>query len=340
MRTRRIAAAGAVLALLMSIQGCVFIVPDSIRAVSEFRRFAETIDESLQLVGPEIDIIINASGGDAISVFLPDRASTRFTLAENIAGLFGVVQPIAEEDLLEPDTATVQLDRRLVTREENAWRLSFDTTRISSIVRNQGFDGYYLFVCHPAVKGRLESSVPQDIVGIDSFCYHGGGWTVVDREVEAELTLLPETSHYLGYLAGVILGVVLFGGIAWLVGDKLRRGPFRRRNAGAVALGLIVGTLLSVVSLGVVAAVGAGVGPADNLALAKDLSSELYAASVGLPAISAVIPGIIFAVLLVRRRPWRDEPEPSAFPAWPAVPPPPPGGPGSPPPPPIPSGVR
>jgi hypothetical protein len=335
---RRITGAAAALVILASMTGCVFLIPDSLRAVSEFRRFADVVDQSLQVDGPEIDITLNAAGGDAISVYLPDAASRRFRIAEETAGTFGIASPVAEQDVFEPDTATVQLESRLVTRGGDDWNLSFDTTRISSIVHGQGYEGYYLFLCHPAVKARVDASVPQDITGVDSYCFHGGGWTIVDEEVEIRLTLLPEISRYLAYLAGVILGVVLLGGIALLVGDKLRRGPFRRRNAGAVALGLIVGIIVAGVGLGAAASAGAGAGPADNLALAKDLGVGLYALSVALPTLFGAIPGIIFAVLLVRKRPWRDDPEPEAFRGWPA--PPPPGGPGSPPPPPIPFGVR
>jgi hypothetical protein len=134
------------------------------------------------------------------------------------------------------------------------------------------------------------------------------------------------------------LAVVLFGAIAWFVGDALRRGPFRRRNAASVAVGLIAGIIVSGAGLGAIAGVGAALGPADNLALAQDLNTGLHALSVLIPTLLGAIPGIIFAALVVRKRPWPDEPEPEARRVWPA--PPPPGGAGPPPPPPIPFGVR
>ena len=334
---RRVAAIGA-FALLLSIQGCVFLLPDSIRAASEFRNVLDELDQSLQIDGPEIDVVLNAATGDAITVFLPNEASKRFKIAEQVASALGVASPIAEQDAFEPDTATVQLDRRLPTRDGEKLTFNLDTAPISEIVHNEGYTGYYLFLCHPVVKAQLDSDVPQDLVGPDSFCYHGGGWTITDEDFHASLTLLPDVSRYFAWLAGVILGLVMLGALAWFVGDQLRRGPFRRRNPAAVALGLIVGILLALFLPGVVAATGAAVGPVDNLAVAKDLGVGMYALATALPALAAVFPGITFLVLLVRRRPWPDEPDPHTFPGWPV--PPPPGPPGSPPPPPIPSGVR
>jgi hypothetical protein len=142
-------------------------------------------------------------------------------------------------------------------------------------------------------------------------------------------------NDYLIFVAAVLLGVLVLSALAWLVGSRLREGPFRRRNAGAVALGLVVGTF---VIAGVSVAIGttaADLGPSDNLALAKDLGVGLTALSAGIPALVGVIPGVLFMVLLVKRRPWPDEPSHREAMPWPA-PPPPPSEPGTTPPPPLP----
>jgi hypothetical protein len=87
-----------------------------------------------------------------------------------------------------------------------------------------------------------------------------------------------------------------------------------------------------------VALIGVDLGPSDNLALAKDLDAGSYALSALFPALLGIIPGLIFMILLVKRRPWPDEPAREQRP-WPA-PPPPAGPPGAPPPPPISWGSR
>jgi hypothetical protein len=130
----------------------------------------------------------------------------------------------------------------------------------------------------------------------------------------------------------VVLGTVVLGGVSWFVGDRLRRGPFRRRNAVSVAIGLIAGGFLAVAAMGSTIGIGVGLGPADNLALAKDLPQGAYGGSVAGPAVLALIPGVLLAILLVRKRPWPAEPVPEEWRPWP-VPPPPGSTPGAPPPP-------
>src|SRR6266542_1361274 len=87
-RVLRAALGTAAAIALLSLQGCVFLIPNSIRAVSEIRSLQEQSLQSDSVV-PEVDVILNAAGGDAVDVYLPDQASKRFRIAEAAAALLG-----------------------------------------------------------------------------------------------------------------------------------------------------------------------------------------------------------------------------------------------------------
>jgi hypothetical protein len=338
-RAARIAAVSAAVLSLLSLQGCLFfVIPDAIRGFNEASQQSDVSQQ--QPEGPDIEIIINASGGDAVKVYYEGSASDRFKIAEGAAAWLGAPGYPATDDIYETDTAVVQLNRRLVTRAGDAWTLQLDTRTLQDTFPDETMDVFGLFVCHPIVEVRVEGSRQPDFFDEDasSYCYHGDGW-LVDRDlpVAATFTLLPDAADYLRYAAGLALGIVVLFGLAWFVGDRLRRGPFRRRNAVAVAIGLIAGGFVSFGALGVAVAVGAGLGPADNLALAEDLSAAATAGLVAAPALVALIPGMVFATLLVRRRPWREGATSEELRPWAWPPPPPPGGPGATPPPPPPA---
>jgi len=336
--TRRVALTALVAALLLSLQGCVFFIPNSIRAFNELRKIQ---DQALPGVpaGPEIDIVLAASGGDAIDVFFPRAGrQERFLIAVAAAEWLRVGDALPVQNEFDPDVVTVQLDRRLPSRVGAHLVLTLETGTLQRMMRRQGYTGFHLFVCHPAVETRYRASRAHDYPEGAGYCFHGGGWRVSDDGLQVSVTMLPDTVDYLRFLAGVVLGIVLFGSLAWFVGDKLRRGPFRHRGPGAVALGLIAGAGASVAGLGATVGVAAAAGPADNLALAKDLGVGMYALSVALPGLAAMIPGVVFATLLMRKRPWPAEEPPEIYRSWPA--PPPPGGSEGRPPPPIPYGVR
>jgi len=331
----RVAVGAAAATALVSIQGCIFFFPqNAVRSMSGLKNLERQLTQAPNSNLPEIDVILNAAGGDAVSVFLEGSASARFRIAEAAAEWLGAVGAPASADAYDPDVATVQLDRRLVTRSGDAWTLTLETSTMQSAVENEGFEGFDLFVCHPAVETRIDASRRPDYPGDVDVCYRGYGWAVVGEPLRASVRMLPDTADYLRYLAGVVLGVVLLSALAWFIGDRLRRGPFRRRSPAPVAIGLLAGSMVAVVGFGAAVGVGAGAGPADNLALAKDLGVGPLAAAVGLPGLAGVIPGVIFAILLVRKRPWADEPPAEEWRPWPV--PPPPGPPGAEPPPPLP----
>ena len=335
----RLATAAAATVLLLSLQGCVFFLPNSYRAFTQLRKVQNQVNKnSLAQGAPEVQIVLNAAGGDAINVYLPNAASKRFRIAEAAATWLGASGTPPAEDTFEPDTATVQLHRRLVTRSADGWTTTLETGELQRAVSGEGYEGFDLFVCHPAIETRFNATRPPDYGEGDTTCLRGVGWIVDDNPLKVGVAMLPRSIDYFRFLAGAVLGLVLFGGLAWFVGNALRHGSFRRRSPGAVALGLVAGGLAAAGGVVAVAAVGGAAGPGDNLALAKDLPVGLYALAIGLPALAGAIPGIIFAMLLVRRRPWPDEPEPEQLRQWPA--PPPPGGAGPPSPPPLPWGVR
>lgn len=322
-------------ASMILLSSCLSFFP-----VDAFRTIDTINGQQLGLNLPEVDIVLNAAGGDAIDVYFDGPASARFEIAEGAARWLGAPgAPAFESDYLE-DTVTVQLDRRLAERRGDLWTLTFDTSVLQQIVQNAGFEGVYLFVCHPTVETRLGTSQPPDY-GLDgSPCSSQGfGWLIVDDPVRATVTMTPDVADFLAFIAAVVLCLVLVGALAGFVGNTLRRTTFRRRSPAAVAIGLIAGGMLSVFFIGGIAMTAVIFGPADNLALAKDLGAGLYAASVGGPAILGAIPGVILAVLLVRRRRGDEQPAERTFTSWPA--PPPPGGTSRPPPPPpLPWGVR
>jgi hypothetical protein len=56
------------------------------------------------------------------------------------------------------------------------------------------------------------------------------------------------------------------------------------------------------------ASIAVDAGPADNLVMARDYGPATHAGAVGLPALVSTLPGIVFASLLTRRRPWAESP--------------------------------
>ena len=327
-RARRIAGLGSAL-LLVVVTGCApFLLPEVLRTAPRLR----SGDQS-QNIGPdypEIDLNINASGADSIDVYFDGPRSTRFNIAQEAAHWLGATQtPVTDSDF-EPDVATVQLDTRLIRRSGDVWVASFDTALLHEGVEAHGYDTVFLFVCHPAVRTIVRTSRQPDFAPQDTYCIHGVGFVVDSEAVQISMTLLPKTADYLGYVGGVILGVVLLAALAWFVGDKLRRTVFRRRSPAAVVIGMGAALFAGSGAVIATAVLGAVAGPADNLALAKDLGAPAYAGSIAGPSLLGLLPAIIFAVLMVKRRPWRDDPIDTTPRPWPA--PPPPGSTGGPPP--------
>lgn len=277
---------------------------------------------------PEIDVFVTAYGRDSISVYLDGPDSDRRAIAEGIVALLGFPARIAHQDDLYPDTDTIELDGRLIRREGDDWVMDFDGSGMLPILRDAGYSEAILVLCTPPVETRLSADKAPDLGELDVVCDLGGrGWTfsTTEEPLRFRVTLVPEPAHYLAYAAGVLLATVLLGALAWFLGDKLRGGPFQRRSAASVAIGLVGGGSAAF-GLGVLAAgIGGAAGPADNLALARDLGVGGYAGSILFPALIATAPGIIFAIKLVRRR--ADDPEePTQM-----MPVPPPGPPGAPP---------
>ncbi|MGH2784982.1 MAG: hypothetical protein ACRDJ1_06955, partial [Actinomycetota bacterium] len=246
--------------------------------------------------------------------YLQGASSDRRQIAEATAAWLGFPGRIAHEDEFFPDTATVDLGKRLIEPGDgDEWVLDLDTSRLMSLVRGAGYGEAVLTVCTPAVETRLRASRPPDIDLLDTVCdLEGFGWTLLaaDEPLRIRATLIPEPADYLAYAAGTLLGSILLGALAWWIGDRLRRGPFRRRSGASVAIGLIGGGFAAIGSAALTAAIGATAGPADNLALSRDLTLGGFVQSVLYPALIAAAPGIIFTLMLVRRRPWAEEDAP------------------------------
>lgn len=318
--------------------GCLFFPTEHpVHTYGNARRIVT--GEGLNPDVPDVTIMLNAAGGDAIDVYSPGSDADRIRIAEAAAAALGVEGALAEENEYLSDTATVQLGDRLLRRDGDDWRLSFDSAPLLPIIEDEGYDGFNLIVCHPQVETATIASRPADYGVEDIECFNGRGWEVVDEPVSVSLTLMPDAGDYLLFVAVTLLAIVLLSALAWFVGSKLREGPFRRRTPPAVAVGLIVG-LIAIGGIASTFGIAASeLGPSDNLALAEDLTAGLYALSAALPALAGTIPGVLFTVLLVKRRPWPEEPPEYESRPWPAPPPPPPT-PGSAPPPPLPGGVR
>jgi hypothetical protein len=299
-------------------------------AVEFSDRFAQFLEEG---DAPEIDLHIRGPGDDSIEVYSEGSPTDRRRIAEGVAAWLGFPNALAYENEFYPDTTTVDLDTRLVEPGSgDEWILDIEGAGLMRVLMATGFDSAVLSVCTPHVETRVRSSRPPDFGFDETFCESDGrGWVILTSDIEpltARVTLLPDAVYYLAYGAGVLLAMVVIGALAWWLGDKLRRGPFRSRSAAAVAIGLIGGSFAAI-GLGVVAAgIGAGAGPADNLALARDLTIGGFVSSILFPALIASAPGIVFALMLVRKRPWPDE---VVLPIGPGAPPQPPGPPAPPP---------
>lgn len=285
---------------------------------------------------PEIDLWIDGPDNDSIDVYLDGPAAVRGDIAEGVAAWLGFPGAIAHDSEYTPGLSTVYLDSRL-TRPgaDDTWVLEFETTAMQRVLESTGYRAATLVICTPPVATRIRTTRNPTLGTFDTVCFQNGrGWTVRTSDAEplrVRMTLVPKTAHYLAYAAGVLLGTVLLGALAWWIGDRLRHGPFLVRSAAAVAIGLIGGGFAAA-GLGIVAlGIGGAAGPADNLALARDFTGGGFAASIIFPGLIASAPGLIFGALLTRRRPWGDDivPTPRSAPA-------PPGGPAAPGPPPLP----
>jgi hypothetical protein len=270
---------------------------------------------------PQIAIVLQAAGGDAVDVyFAGGDPLDRSHVAELVAQWLGVDPSLAELNDFHADAASIQLDRRLARRAGDRFVLALDTAAFQESLSTDGRAGFELVVCHAGVETRFRASRPADEPYACDL--RGRAWNVgVGSEpLRVEIALLPDAADYLLFVAALALGLVVLSALAWLTGDRLRRGPFRQRSAASVAIGLVGGGLLTI-GLGAAAAgIAIDAGPADNLVMARDYGPATYAGAVALPALVSTLPGIVFASLLARRRPWPEEREATASPA--ASPPP------------------
>lgn len=262
---------------------------------------------------PEVDLWLNGSGGDAIDVWWNAWAPERLEVAEGVARWLGVANPIALDNELLSDTASVQLDRRLATMHGSDWVFDVETTGLASVLEGAKQPVATLVICTPKVDPSFVGGREPDLAFDEVSCdFDGRGWNVAasDSPLAIRVTMRPDAGDYLTFAAAVLLGVVLLGALAWWVGDRLRRGPFRRRNGASVAIGLIAGVFSAFALAGAVVSAASFSGAADNLALARDMTLGGEVSSVAFPALIAAVPGIVFATLLIRQRRWSDEREP------------------------------
>ena len=316
-----------ILAMLVILPGCI-AGRVALEAGNRMDQAAEPTDV------PEIDLWINASGDDTIDVFLDGPSSDRRRIAEGVAAWLGFPRAIAHEHDFYPDTSTVQVDGHLIEPgADDEWVLDLDATGLARVLVTTGHREGSLVICTPVVETRIRASVPPDLDASDTVCeLSGRGWTISTFETgqpRIRITLLPDPVYYLAYAAGVLLGTVLLGAFAWWLATKLRNGPFRRRSAASVAIGLIAGSIAAIGLAAATAVAGALAGPADNLALARNFAAGGYASSLLFPALVASAPGILFATMLVRRRPSENHDDGVIGPG--IGPPAPPGPPGPPP---------
>lgn len=324
---RRVARAALALAGLTLATSCLFSGPDTFRAIDR------SSTDRTPNIGPaflDVTLVITASGGDAVDVSFPGSIVTRRRIAEIVASWLELGSPQIEENDLVEDVTTIRdrSSKRLIRKARSGWSLTLDTQPLQQGLRLEGESGFNLEICHPAVAATLHATRAPDYDALGSSnlsCVDGFGWSIRtdDPTFRVTVLLLPKTSFYVAYVAGSIVGMALLSAAAWSLGRRLRRGPFRRRNAAAVAIGLVAGGMAAAGFAFAVAMSGALFGPADNLALAKDLGVGMYVAFVALPGLFGTIPGIVFATLLVFRRPWPDEEMGDAPRPWGASSPPP-----------------
>ena len=263
---------------------------------------------------PEIDIWLNGAGGDSIDVWYGGPSSERFEIAEGVAAWLGAPNAIARESDYLQDTATAQVTGHFAQERGDVWEFRVNTKGLREAIAASGVGAATLVICYPLVDASVASSVPPDLGFDEIVCdFDGRGWHIAasGEDFDIGVTLRPDPAVYLTYAASVLLAVVLLGALAWWLGDTLRRGPFRQRNAVSVVIGLVAGGFTIVLGGAFAATAGIASGAGDNLALARHLTSGGLAMVVAFPALIATAPGIVFGTLLVRRRPWADEDEPA-----------------------------
>jgi hypothetical protein len=258
---------------------------------------------------PRVEIQIQSAGGDAVDVSLPDGGSDVVGFATEVVNALGrlpdvpdVTRDVDEDVVLRP-AASAQFDERLLDRQGRAWALRLDTSELQRAVLRFGYRALDLVVCVPDAPHGFTASRPPDEQG-DRGPAAGDCplWRLdgLEDRVALMLTVEPDADRYVR----LVLGLLLVAAVASLVAGGgavlLRRGPFGTLSSTAVWTALIAtgGAVLAVwTAIAVLAFFDSAV---VNLVMAGDLSVGHQVLATIVPTWSLALPGLVFAVTVLR----------------------------------------
>lgn len=257
---------------------------------------------------PRVEIRIQAAGGDAVEVSLPDGGGDVVGFATEVVNALGHlpdvpdVTPDIDEVSFRP-AASAQFDERLLDRQGPVWALRLDSSELQRAVLRFGYRAVDLVVCAPQAPHVFTATRPPDEQGDRR---PGVGecplWRLdaIEDRVALMLTVEPEAGLYLRLVLALLLGAGATSLIAGGAAVLLRRGPFRTLSSAAVWTALMAtgGAVLAVcTAIVVVAFFNSAV---VNLVMARDLTVGHQALATIVPAWSLALPGLVFAVTVLR----------------------------------------
>lgn len=279
----------------LPLGGCVFNALESIQAL-----------QSADVVGSEPDVEIEysiraAKGDDVITVYADE---SRDVLLDIVPAL-GIQSPRYGTEQYGFTSIRDAGRERLITRSDDRWNMTIEAGIIQQLLAAGGVERFRITLCHPSVEVRVLRA-PRNSAEAICDAPFGLAWDIEQSETAGPLTLelMPSDVPWNAYVIGVIVWFALFSLIAFATGRVMRR-DLPRTGGAMVLIVLIVGLLGSVVAAGATLGIWLVAGPADNLALSRDLDLGGMATAILGPAAGAFVPWVTLVLTVAWGMRWR-----------------------------------
>ncbi|HEX7166188.1 MAG TPA: hypothetical protein VF230_04320 [Acidimicrobiales bacterium] len=266
-----------------------------------------------------IEIVINATGGDAIDFYSHGFSGDAHAFMDEIgAALVRVPWDGTTSDYRDVyddlRTAGLQLDGRVLARESSGdLVLRVDTRALNELMSGVGYQGYELGICAPRVDREIVGE------GLDEPSYEVDGcsyWQLTalpGAHVEFEVRVRPDADGY-GVLVATLAAVAALATVAGILGVRLLRRSVLR-SFGAPSVAIAAAAVLASLFVTVVAVITLTVtdGPTTGLVMAREVAQWGNVVATVLPASFLAVPGLVIAVLALRSPVVPKPPAPPAF---------------------------